>query len=205
MDNTKNVWMWIVVVALVIGAYYVGTSSNNQPATSNNNQDNSVVPTQETVAQQNQNTPVVTPKPKVPPVQNTYTNFELSENPNYLFNKDFSPYKAKVYGAGVGDSYTQINQVSIIQQQEYAGWVHTTKGTGYRIVNGTIAEIALNNDGMANLVSKDEVIIKFGQPDRFTTTGTSPYTTDTYYYISRGIVVYDYVTNGGIKVNIIGN
>ncbi len=205
MDSkeTKNIWIVVVVIALIAGAYYFGTASKNQTGVTDNTQDtNTLTPTQETATQQNQVAPVVTIKPKVTVPQNTYTNFELSENPKYLFSKDFNPNKAKVFGVGIGDLRSNIT--SIVPQQEYGSWVRTTNSTAYRIVNGIVVEIALNNDGIANLFRTDEIIIKFGQSDQTKTTGNPPYTTTTYYYVNRGLVVYDYGSSG-IKVNIIGN
>lgn len=194
--ETKNIWIGVVVIALIVGAYYFGTSSKNPTEVTDNNQNT------ETITSSQENTPVATPKPKTVTTQ-TYINYELSENPKYLFSKDFNPNRAKVFGVGIGDLGSGI--ASIVPQQEYGGWVRTTNGTAYRIVNGVVVEIALNNDGIANLSRSDEIIIKFGQPDQTKTDGSSPYITTTYYYIDRGLVVYDYQPTGGIKVNIIGN
>jgi len=200
----QNYLSWIIVaVVVIIFAFYV-ISSNNKDTTNQTSDTSTSNNVPNVVAQQNQMAPAPVASPQKNAPTQTYTNFELSENPKYLYSKAFDPNKAKVYGVGIGDPVTMLDQASIVQQLEFGGWIHTTNGTGYRIVNGTIEEIALNNDGIANLISADEIIIKFGQPDRTTQNGTSPNAWTTYYYINRGIVVTDYQT-GGIKVNIIGS
>ena len=199
-EQKQNYVPWVIVGIVVIAfiVYVLSSKDNssdqsiNQPSLSSRttvvSEDNQAKPTQ-TVQQ-----------PSAPKV--SAINYELSQNPQYLYSKSFNPNKVKVYGVGIGDSVNSIS--SIVPQQEYGGWVRTTNGTAYRIVNGQVDEIALNNDGIANLISDNEIIIKFGDPEKTTQSGTSPYLTTTYYYISRGIVITDYQT-GGIKVNIIGN
>lgn len=152
-----------------------------------------------------------TTQPKVIKTQTPSINFELSQNPEYLFSKTFNPNKVKVYGVGIGDLEGSINQSSIIRQQEYFGWVRTTNGIAYRIANGKVVEIALNELVKSlGIYTEGNIIMRFGQPDKIDTTsdyyvGNTHNISKSYYYISRGLLVtYNEGTVSSIGINVTG-
>lgn len=208
MEKEKNNVNWTaIIITIIIGAvvlaivYSAGNANNNQTPVDTSAQ--SLQPEAQTSpATKAQNPKIIT---QAPPI----INYELSENPNYLFSKNFDPKKVKVYGVGIGDLGSQIDYSTIKQQEEFFGWVHTTNGIGYRIADGRVVEIALNDlVKRIGLIREDEIIMRFGEPDQTKVTGSSPYITDKYYYISRGLIVsYSTLGTGGVMlgVNIISN
>lgn len=143
--------------------------------------------------------------------QTASVSVELSQNPEYLFSKTFNPNLVKVYGVGIGDLESNINQSSIIKQQEYFGWVRTTNGIAYRIANGKVVEIALNEMVKSlGIYSESNIIMRFGQPDKIDTTsdyyvGSAHNISKNYYYISRGLlVIYHEGTVSSVGINITG-
>jgi hypothetical protein len=197
----------ILVLIVFVAAYFLGSNTQNPSTNITGQSADTQTPVAPSVTEQKTTTPT-------PVVQNTAPQpvpagiavvFELSVNPSYLFSKDFNPNRVKVYGVGIGDLLAKIDQSSIIQQQEYAGWIHTTNGVGYQIANGIVVNISLNDlVKKMGLFTEDAIIIKFGKPDQLTEKGSSPYINRTYYYINKGLVV-NYYETGGITVNIIGH
>ncbi len=192
--NNKLIGTIIIVAIALIGAYYIGQNSKGpvQEPLPIKTEANYIVPTP--VAKKN------------PANQSAKTSIELSENPEYLFSKNFDPSLVKVYGVGVGDYQSKIDPSSVVEGVEYFGWIHTTNKIGYRIADNKVVEISLNSSVLARMgiFRQDEIIIRFGKPDQTNESGNSPYKTFKYYYINKGLVVSYYET-GGLAVNIIDN
>ena len=129
---------------------------------------------------------------------------ELSKNHNYLFSDDFDPNKVSVYGISIGDSESKIDESVISEQKNSAGWIHTENDVGYRVSNGEVIEIVLGWDETKRmgLLREDEILIRFGEPDKieeglgFSSDGKN------YLYIDRGIIVR--YSDLGMHINILG-
>lgn len=191
-NNFNNPIVIILVLALVgLGGYvlFSKSSSNNLE-----NKTSETVPVEQVL---NTNTqPTNTPQPKVVKTQTPSINFELSQNPEYLFSKTFNPNKVKAYGVGIGDLESSIDQSSIIRQEEYFGWVRTVNGVAYRITNGKVVEIALNEMAKKlGIYSESNIIMMFGQPDKIDT--TSDYYNANVHYIAKQY----YYTNKGLHIS----
>ncbi len=131
---------------------------------------------------------------------------ELSENPGYLFDKDFKSNKIEVYGISIGDKESEIDQNLITEQGIAIGWIHTKNNVGYRIANGKVVEIVLGSDETKRigLFREDEIIMRFGKPDKIEDTSNSFVQQKNYFYIKKGLVIrfYDEL---GIIINIMSN
>lgn len=184
----------ILVLALVgLGSYVLFSKSSSNDL---ENIASETVPVEQVL---NTNTqPTNTPQPKVVKTQAPSINFELSQNPEYLFSKTFNPNKVKAYGVGIGDLESIIDQSSIIRQEEYFGWVRTVNGVGYRIANGKVVEIALHEMAeKLGIYSESNIIMMFGQPDKIDTTSD-------YYNENIHILVKEYYyTNKGLNISYI--
>ncbi len=197
----------LLFVLIGLGVYVIFLKNSN-----NNGVENKIFETQSIEKVSDINTqPANIFKSKVTEKQTTDTNFELSQNSEYLFSKNFNPNKVKVYGAGIGDLESNINQSTIINQQEYFGWVRTTNGIAYRIANGKVVEIALNElVKKLGIYSESNIIMRFGQADKIDTTSdyyilNTHYISKSYYYIHRGILVtYNEGNLSSIGINITG-
>ncbi len=206
-NSFNNPVVVILVIALVGLGGYVLFSKN-----STNDLENKASETKPVEQVSNtDNQPTNTPQPKVVKTQAPSINFELSQNPEYLFSKTFNPNKAKVYGVGIGDLESSIDQSSIIRQQEYFGWERTTNGVAYRIANGKVVEIALNEFAKKlGIYSESNIIMMFGQPDKIDTTSDYynagvHYIAKQYYYTNRGLhISYNEGGMTSIGINITG-
>jgi len=129
---------------------------------------------------------------------------ELSENPEYLFSENFNPNNILVYGVGIGDEENKIDENLIEYEKNSYGWIHTINKVGYRILNEKVIEIVLSWDETKGigLIEKDDIIIKFGEPDKLE--GVINASDQDYYYIDRGIIArYHY--DLGVNINILNN
>ena len=206
-NSFNNPVVIILVLALVGLGGYVLFSKN-----STNDLENKTSEIVSVEQVSNTNIPQTnTTQPKVVKTQTPSINFELSQNPEYLLNKTFNPNKAKAYGVGIGDLESSIDQSSIIRQQEYLGWERTTNGVAYRIANGKIVEIALNEFAKKlGIYTESNIIMMFGQPDKIDTTSdyyiaNVHYIAKQYYYTNKGLhISYDEGGLTSIGINITG-
>ena len=218
MEKEKNytpmiIAFGIIIFVVLVGVYYIGKSSNDQPQISQNSVDTSVQSSQ--------------PEAQIPPVTKAQTtktitqapatiNYDLAENPNYLFSKNFDPNKVKYYGIGIGDPVSSINPSSIKHQQEYVpGLIRLLNSDAYMSSNGVVTGIHLGeltiDSPLFSIYTKNDVFTKLGWPDTTTTTsdyyvGANHDTTTDYYYISRKLKVIESDISGQtfILINING-
>lgn len=150
--------------------------------------------------------PVPTQSPPPPVPQTVSSTVELTNNPSHLFSSNFNPNQVKIYGVGIGDNESAIPASSIIQLgYDTYGWVHTTNDVRYRVASGRVVEIGLGRDVVKNvfgLLREDEVLVRFGSPDRIQP-GFTGYGGD-YTYADRGLIVRVSPDGTSIQVNIIG-
>lgn len=128
---------------------------------------------------------------------------ELSENSNYLFSDDFDPNKVTLFGIGIGDSINKIKVEDISEKNDI--WIHTFNGAGYRPEGGKIVEMVVSSKLTKSfgIFRDEEIIIRFGNPDKINDTSSEPLGNKEYFYIEKGLIVRSF-SKIGISVNILG-
>lgn len=148
----------------------------------------------------------ISPAPQLPGVFNK--KIELTDNRSYLFDKDFDSNSIKVYGVALGDDISKIDPATITEHYEEVGWVHTVNDVGYRVSGGKVVEFIIKTKELerAGFRREDEILIRFGEPDKIEE-GGGFLGDKQYFYIDRGLIVsYIDLSTGDdiLSVNIIG-
>jgi len=128
---------------------------------------------------------------------------EISENLEYLFDKNFRPNKILFYGIGIGDDENKINRDLIMEPKNEYGWIHMVYSGGYRIVNNKVAEIVLRDvENILSILREEEIIIKFGLPDK--TEEDDFLGIKNFFYIDKGLIIRFSKDTGMVNINIVG-
>ena len=107
----------------------------------------------------------------------------------------------------MGVSENKIESSVIEDPKNSAGWIHTVNRVGYRVSDGRVVEMVLSQDETRRmgLLREDEIIVRFGEPDRIEEGGGLLWSKN-YFYIDRGLIVR--YGQGGpdakFHINIIG-
>ncbi len=128
---------------------------------------------------------------------------ELSQNSNYLFSANFDPNNVTLYGVGIGDSVNKIKTEDISEKNDI--WIHTINGAGYRPEGGKIVELVISSTLAKSfgILREEEIIIRFGNPDKINDSSSEPFGSKEYFYIEKGLIVR-HIDKIGVSVNILG-
>ncbi|MFH1822868.1 MAG: hypothetical protein ABH830_04155 [Patescibacteria group bacterium] len=146
---------------------------------------------------------------------------EITENPAYFYSKDFDPNKIVLYGAGIGDEVSKIKinsaditlasitcehyNLCLSEELNISGWIYMESNGyrrgSYRIANNKIVGLNLNGSTIG-IFKEDEIIIKFGKPDK-QEKDESVFGGTKYFYIDRGLIVKA-SSLGAINIDVIG-
>lgn len=134
---------------------------------------------------------------------------ELTENRSYLFDSAFNPNNIKLYGVALGDDISRIDPATITEHHEEYGWVHTVNNVGYRVSSGKVVEFIISTKELerAGFRRENEILIRFGEPDKVEKGEGFLAERTQYFYIDRGLIVSHIDLPSGddiFSVNILG-
>lgn len=127
---------------------------------------------------------------------------ELTQEYDYLFSDEFDPNQVTLFGVGLGDSINNVKTEDISEKNDI--WVHTFNGAGYRPVGGKVVELVISSDlaKKFGIFRDEEILIRFGEPDKLEDTSGELFGNKEYFYIKKGLIVR-YNDKLGVSVNIL--